>query len=430
MASVKRPPRASAGAPPSTPLFRAAAVAYHGAQTFGTTRLAHGVPVGALTALLATIACAAIAFVTLGEYARKESVQGYLEPDLGAIRVFAPRSGIVSDIRVAIGDSVRRGAVLFNVTDLQSLSDGADADREMLERFAAERTELEAARDREPARAAAELTGLRSQLATLDRQIAAATRWIAVQTEQSALAAAQTAALDGLHVRGAIATVEWLAQRERLLQPRERLQSTQQTHERLLGERAAVAERLARAPLDSADRSADFGARLAALERAAVALRVRRAFAVRAPVEGRVVAVSCRVGGPAAPNEAALTLIPKGSTLVGRALIPTTAIGFVTPGQQVRIRYDAFPHQHFGVHRAVVRDVARSVLFEGDAYGPLRVTAPGYPATLALERQTVVADARAVPLQSGMAFSADIVLERRRIVEWLFEPLLRMRGRA
>ena len=411
-------------------MFRAAAVAFHGTHAFGTARIAPAVPIGALTALLAAIACAAVAFGWLGHYARKESVRGFLEPDRGVIRVFAPHSGVVSEVRVDAGDSVRRDAVLFNVTDLQSLPDGADADREMLERFAAERAELRAERAREPTRAATELASLRSQLTTLDRQIVDLAQWIAVQTEQSELAAAQVEALEPLHARGAIATVEWLAQRERLLQPRERLQSTRQTRERLLGERAAVAARLAQAPIDSADRTADLDARLSALERSAIAIRARREFAVRAPVDGRVVTVLRKVGDAAAPNEVAVTLIPADTTLIGRALIPTTAIGFVAVGQEVRIRYDAFPHQHFGVQRAVVRDVARSVLFDGDAYGPLRVTAPVYPATLALERQAIVADTRVVPLQSGMSFSADVVLERRRIIEWFFEPLLRLRGRA
>jgi membrane fusion protein len=411
-------------------LFRVAAIAFHGTQTFGAARIAHGVPIGALTALLATIACAAIVLGVLGQYARKESVQGYLEPDRGVIRVFAPRGGVISDVRVRVGDSVERDAVLFNVIDLQSLADGADADRAVLERYAAERADLEAARAREPARAGVERAAIERQLATLDRQLADVAQWIAVQIEQNDLAEAQLDALGTLHARGAISTIEWLAQRERLLQTQERLHSARQTRERLTGERAALAARLAQAPIDSADRTADIDARLAALQRSEIAVRARRAFAVHAPIDGRIVAVLRKIGDAASPSDVALTLMPDRSTLVGRALIPPTAIGFVAPGQDVRVRYDAFPHQHFGVQRATIRDVAHSVLFEGDAYGPLRISAPAYPATLALERQTISADARDVPLQSGMSFSADIVLERRRIVEWLFEPLLRMRGRA
>ena len=70
------------------------------------------------------------------------------------------------------------------------------------------------------------------------------------------------------------------------------------------------------------------------------------------------------------------------------------------------------------------------MLFDGDAYGPLRVTRPAYPATVDLLGQTIPADARDVPLQSGMLFSADIILERRTLLEWVFEPLFGMRGRG
>ncbi len=183
-------------------------------------------------------------------------------------------------------------------------------------------------------------------------------------------------------------------------------------------------------PLEHAERLADLDSRETAIERAEVQIRARRNFDVRAPVSGRVVTVNRKVGDTASPSDFALTLIPDDSKLIGRLLIPTTAIGFVEPGQDVRMRYDAFPYQHFGVQVARVRDIARSVLFDGDDYGPLRVTQPAYPASVDLLSQTIGADARDVPLQSGMLFSADIVLERRSILEWAIEPLLGMRGRG
>src|SRR5262249_44395525 len=137
-----------------------------------------------------------------------------------------------------------------------------------------------------------------------------------------------------------------------------------------------------------------------------------------------------KVGDLAAPTDVAVTLIATDSTLIARLLIPSTAIGFVEPRQAIRIRYDAFPHTHFGVQNATVRDVPPAPLLPGAAFGPCRVNAPAYPAIADLERQSIAIDAKAAPLRAGMTFDADVVLERRRIVEWLFEPLLRVRGRT
>ena len=34
-----------------------------------------------------------------------------------------------------------------------------------------------------------------------------------------------------------------------------------------------------------------------------------------------------------------------------------------------------------------------------------------------------------IPLRPGMLVNADILLERRTLLEWLFEPVLQLRGR-
>lgn len=411
-------------------LFRESAVAFRGAPAFGVTRLGTGATIGATTALIATIVAAAIAFVVFGQYARKETVSGYLEPDRGVIRVFPPRAGVIERIHVSGGDSVRRDDVLFNVADLQSMPDGTDADARLLSGYSNERAALGATRERESNRFAADRAGLLAQLQTTSRQAHEVSRLIDVQVEQSALADRQLDALAKLHDSGALPAVEWLSRREQHLQVRERLQTTRQLYERIVGERAALTAQLRRLPLEHAERVADLDTRESAIERAEVQIRARRNFDVRAPVSGRVVTVNRKVGDTASPSEFALTLIPDDSKLIGRLLIPTTAIGFVEPGQDVRMRYDAFPYQHFGVQAARVHEIARSVLFDGDDYGPLRVTKPAYPASVDLLSQTIDAKARHVPLHSGMLFSADIVLERRSILEWALEPLLGMRGRS
>jgi len=57
------------------------------------------------------------------------------------------------------------------------------------------------------------------------------------------------------------------------------------------------------------------------------------------------------------------------------------------------------------------------------------VREPAYRIKVALERQTISAFGREVPLQPDMTLRADIILERRSIIEWLLEPLLGARQR-
>jgi len=55
---------------------------------------------------------------------------------------------------------------------------------------------------------------------------------------------------------------------------------------------------------------------------------------------------------------------------------------------------------------------------------------PLYPITVALDQQTVQAYGQAQPLVPGMQLEADVLLDRRRLIEWIFEPLLSVTGRV
>ena len=183
-------------------MFRDSAVAYRGVVSFGTARIDNGETIGATTLLIALIVAAVIAFVVYGEYARKETVNGYLEPDRGVIRVFPPRAGVIDAMRVSNGDSVRRDEVLFNVVDLQSLPDGTDADARLLSGYADELAAFDVARERELERFDAERAALIAQARTTSQQRAEIGGLIAVQTEQNSLADEQLDALSKLHDRG------------------------------------------------------------------------------------------------------------------------------------------------------------------------------------------------------------------------------------
>jgi hypothetical protein len=49
-------------------------------------------------------------------------------------------------------------------------------------------------------------------------------------------------------------------------------------------------------------------------------------------------------------------------------------------------------------------------------------------ATVKLNKQTVTAYGKEQPLQSGMLVDASILLDRRTLFQWVFEPLIPFRG--
>jgi membrane fusion protein len=134
-------------------------------------------------------------------------------------------------------------------------------------------------------------------------------------------------------------------------------------------------------------------------------------------------------GQSVAADATLATVLPKGSGMHVELLVPTRAIGFVRPGQEVVLRYEAFPYERFGQYHGVITDVSRSVWTQGERVGPLTAKEPVYRIDVKLDRQNVSALGQDYALRAGMLVSADLLLERRTLLEWIFEPVLKLKDR-
>ena len=117
------------------------------------------------------------------------------------------------------------------------------------------------------------------------------------------------------------------------------------------------------------------------------------------------------------------------SNLQADLYLPTRSIGFLETGHSVNINYEAFPYQKFGAYSGKISQVAMSVIMPGEPVSGLTFQEPVYKAIAALENQHVQAYGKEIPLRSGMTLSADVVLDKRSLFEWLLEPVYSLRGK-
>lgn len=122
-----------------------------------------------------------------------------------------------------------------------------------------------------------------------------------------------------------------------------------------------------------------------------------------------------------------MEILPDDSVLQAELFVPTRAIGFVQPGQAVRILYDAFPYQQFGAYHGRVIEVSQTILTKTDTIGPIELKEPAYRVTVALDRPDIDAYGKRIPLQADMLLRADIILEKRTLLRWFLDPLLSVR---
>lgn len=159
-------------------------------------------------------------------------------------------------------------------------------------------------------------------------------------------------------------------------------------------------------------------------------LEADRSIAVVAAVDGQVTAIQVEAGKSITTAQPLMMLVPAGGTLVAHLMVPSHAIGFVKVGQEVRVRYSAFPYERYGIYRAEIREVSATTLGPADwAIGLPAQNEPAYRVTAILDRQAVTTDQGATHLQAGMSLAADIMLEKRSVASWLFGPIASFRQR-
>jgi hypothetical protein len=117
-----------------------------------------------------------------------------------------------------------------------------------------------------------------------------------------------------------------------------------------------------------------------------------------------------------------------GARLEVHLYAPAGAVGFVRLGQPVVVRYRAFPYQKFGLYSGNVSAVGKTPLGPGELPGTIAAGARGagneglYRVQVAMARQSVAVHGHDQPLAAGMTLEADLLLDRRRIWEWIVEP--------
>jgi membrane fusion protein len=411
-------------------LFRREALDAHRDTLVGRVLAAHRLPFALLSAFAATLALGTVALATWGEYTRKTHVTGYLSPTAGIVKVVAGQVGTLIDKRVTEGQKVARGDTLFVIsTDRGSLETPASqtaAIETIRQRQAALAREIEA----QAGIARMQAAGAQERLRRMDverRELQAAA---ANQRQRVDGAERAAARFETLRAQGFVADAQIEQKRDELLEQRGRLSEILRSEAVLEREYDTLRRDLASADLRDANERSKLDRERALLAQELGEHQSRRTVVVAAPADGIATAVLADRGQTTNPQTVLLSILPAGAELEAKLLVPSRSIAFIAQGDTVSLRYQAFPYQRFGTFRGHVTEIPRSMVAPGEADTPVALHESAYRVTVKIESQVVRTERAEVPLQPGMQLDADIWLERRRLVLWLFEPLLTVARRV
>lgn len=413
-------------------LFRKEALEARRTQWLGTILLAQPLRLWALALGAALAATAVLLFLTLGSYTRRSRVIGQLVPTRGIATVLAPATGVISRLDVAEGARVTAGQSLAVLSIPRATVSGGDTLAALEDNLQLRRTSLEYAEVAERQQLSAQAAGLASQLMTARGELAQLEAEISTRKAQIHIAGETLARLRKLQGSLYVSEIQIDQQESAALELVGGMQALQR--QAIISRRGIVQLQQALRELPARRQAVDasFQRDRATLAQEQVETQARGALAVAAPVEGIVATQIVKPGQAVVAGQPLLSVLPGDGRLEAELLVPSRAIGFIEPGDAVLLRYQAYPFQKFGHHRGKVVRISRSALNSSELHsliGNPQAGEPLYRVTVALSRQAITAYGKPEALKPGMLLEADVLGEKRQLIEWVFEPLYSLQGK-
>jgi membrane fusion protein len=412
-------------------LFRPQAMEARRVSWLGSISIAQPLSLPLLTAAAVLAAAVIVLFLIAGEYTRRSRVAGQLVPDLGLATVVAPVAGVVLQPMPQEGTGVQAGQALVVISAPRPTTESADTTTALLDRLQRQRAGLEQTFLSRSALLDVRRTGFESELQAARRELAKIESAIGIQEQRVAIADDLLAHYQALAAEHYVSKVDLTRQQEAGL---EQVAALQQLHRQAAGLQRSIVQIRQNLEALPAERSLQAALRtreLAALERQRLQVLASGEILVKAPVSGLITSRLIERGQAVQAGQSLLSLLPTGSVLQARLMVPSRAVGFIEPGDPVILRYPAFPHQKFGHYHGTVLRISRNALSPqgpATAGGDMLAGEPSYRVLVTLAEQSVTAYGKLEPLRPGMRVEADILGERRKLYEWLLEPLFSLTG--
>jgi membrane fusion protein len=425
-------------------LFRSEVFESRRAQSIGSIRLDQPISGMLVAATALVLSAALVSFIVFGSVTKKARVAGLVVPVAGTVGITAPSAGVLVRSHVKEGDRVEEGQVLFDLsTEKQGI--GGELTALVAQQLEVRRQSLAEERRARMHQDDEKRRELDDKLRNADAENRQLEHELDIAERRQDLARASVRQYETLMAGGFVSSSQSRQKQEDLLDAASRLASLQRTKVQLAStmltlraERDGLTNKLAGdlAQIDNA---------LASVNQEIAENAGRRRALITAPKAGTVTAIGYQLGQSVGQGQTIATLIPASGRAAAspdlevQLFVPSKMAGFVATGQEVLVRYNAFPYQMYGLHPGRVIDVSATPFTPSELppnlasviVDDLQQTVQGYSGKeglfrvrVKLERQSIQVEGRQRQLVPGMALDADIVEDKRRIWQWILQPAL------
>ncbi|MGS2719857.1 HlyD family efflux transporter periplasmic adaptor subunit [Paraglaciecola aestuariivivens] len=411
-------------------LFRKEAIKQQSERLTGEISLAQPLSIQLTVIVLVCVAISIIVFLFNAEYARKETVRGFLMPDKGMIKSFANQGGIIEKLWVKEGDKVAKGQSLATIVIKQHNFQGIDLSSQLIEQLQQQNQLLQDEIQQHQQLKQQEIANLDTQQQALKKQRWALKNQYQLANDKLNILHMQQQQLGQLNEQGFVTSLEKDQQQQALLEAKQEKQNIARLLLQLENDLNQIAFNHTNIPQQYTLRINNLKRQQADLQRQLAQVNSNHKYTITASNSGLVTGIQVVEGETLNSTKPLLHILPEGSELIAELLLPTRSAGFVQIGNITRLRFDAFPYQRFGFIESEIIRIDQALISPNEIQLPIALQEPVYRLRAKLNQQQMLAFGKSFNLKSGMLFEADIMLERRSLIEWLLQPIYSLKGRV
>lgn len=366
-----------------------------------------------------------VLFCIFGSYTKRETAKGSLRPVQGMMNIMAVNSGTITDINMVEGQRVKKGDILATVSS--EIATQLGLTRVMIaQQLEQQKAGLELERKNLNILNHETLRGLEEKRVLLLQQADQLKRMKNQRVLQVNLARNQVNKLQLMREKGFASATQVEQQQSALLDAEARLLEVDRQRVDVQQQLTQTDQQLREQPANFQSKKNEIERQLATVQQSLVENESRRSVRLEAPEDAVVGSVLVKPGQIVSSGQSVASLLPENAELQARIMLSSRAIGFIKPGQRVVLRYEAYPSQKFGPQFGIVTDVSRVSLSPQEVShitGDMQVQESFYQVRVKLDHQFVRAYGKEEKLQPGGALEADFIIDKRRVYEWVLEPL-------
>nr|WP_237734027.1 biotin/lipoyl-binding protein [Serratia fonticola] len=354
-------------------------------------------------------------------------------PSTGVVKVVARTQGRVEALLVNEGDEVAAGQLLYRLSgehyDGQGLATLATLKNSLAQQYQM----LVQQQHQEVAAITLQIQGLRQRASQLKDELRSADGALKQTLRQAALTRSMMERYHRLVRQKYVSELEYQQKQIELAAAEGYVEKQRQVQQRLKRELTSVETDQGSLLQQGQSRRVELDRLLQGIRQQQIELQSQEESTLAAPVAGRVAAVLVKAGQTVNQNEPLLTLVPQAAQMQIELYAPSKSVGFIKPHQRVGLRFAAYPYEKFGVQYGTTREVTRISLSPTDVmpHNPVvwKENEGHYRVIVVPDKPSVTVYGHQELLRTGMVVAADIELDKRRLYEWLLEPLWSLQGK-